>query len=68
MPVVDDGSNTLVFASTKIECAWLPLLEKACAKAVGSYLNLRGGFAHEAMMMLTGCPTFMYDFNSFPVA
>ncbi len=34
---------------------WLLLLEKAFAKLVGGYLNLKAGYAGLAWMMLTGC-------------
>jgi hypothetical protein len=33
----------------------------------GSYLSLRGGFAHEALQDLTGCPTLVYDMTSSSV-
>jgi calpain-15 len=47
---------------------WLMLIEKAFAKAYGSYLCLRGGFAHQGLLDLTGKPTFTYDFMSYAVA
>jgi len=35
---------------------WVLLVEKAFAKLHGSYASIRGGFAYEAMMDLTGSP------------
>jgi len=42
---------------------WVLLLEKAYAKVHGNYYTLRGGFANEGMMDLTGCPTECFDFE-----
>jgi len=42
---------------------WVLLLEKAYAKYHGSYMLLRGGFASEGMMDLTGCPTQAFVFE-----
>jgi calpain, invertebrate len=46
---------------------WVLLLEKAYAKLHGNYYTLRGGFASEGMMDLTGNPTECFDFED-PVA
>ncbi|TID23599.1 Methylenetetrahydrofolate reductase 2 [Venturia nashicola] len=49
------GSNALYFASCKDgNETWLPLLEKAYAKAHGDYQAIEGGFAGEGIEDLTG--------------
>ena len=42
---------------------WVLLLEKAFAKAMGSYDALRMGWAYEALMDLTGAPTTKIFFD-----
>ena len=42
---------------------WVLILEKAYAKLHGNYWTLRGGFASEGMIDLTGFPTECFDFN-----
>lgn len=52
-----------VFSRSQGNELWVLLLEKAYAKLHGSYMLLRGGWANEGMMDLTGCPTAVYDFE-----
>lgn len=60
-PCVPDGGP--VFARSSCNELWVLVLEKAYAKLHGSYLTLKGGYAHEALMDLTGCPCTYYDFE-----
>ena len=53
-----------VFSRTTDNSLWVMIIEKAYAKLHGSYLALRGGFCHEALSDLTGCPTMHYDLQS----
>ncbi|KAG8532786.1 uncharacterized protein KY384_002664 [Bacidia gigantensis] len=49
------GSKSLFFAQCREENeTWLPLMEKAYAKAHGDYSAIEGGFAGEAVEDLTG--------------
>lgn len=42
------------------ESWWIPVLEKAAAKAYGTYENLGTGFVNEAFFLLTGMPVIEY--------
>jgi len=60
-PCIPDSGP--IFARSSPNELWLMLLEKAYAKVHGSYLALKGGFAHEALIDLTGCPCTYYNFG-----
>lgn len=51
------GNAVLAFSKARDQCLWLPLLEKAYAKAHGSYRAISGGWIDEAMFDLTSYPT-----------
>lgn len=40
---------------------WVPIMEKAFAKAHGSYKSIESGSLDEAMRILTGAPTFTIE-------
>ena len=65
---VDDmfscGPYGPVFSGSHGKELWVLLMEKAYAKLHGSYMLLRGGWANEGMIDLTGCPTLKYEFAS----
>lgn len=48
------GGEALFFSHCKSSETWLPLIEKAYAKAHGDYFAIEGGFASEAIEDLTG--------------
>jgi len=51
-----------IFSKAQGNELWVLLLEKAYSKLHGSYGLLRGGWASEGMIDLTGCPTETIDF------
>jgi len=65
---VDDyfpcGPYGPIFSGSHGKELWVLLMEKAYAKLHGSYMLLRGGWANEGMIDLTGCPTLKYEFAS----
>lgn len=61
--------SDLVYSKGKLSQLWVPLLEKAYAKAHGSYDAISGGFIAEALLDLTAAPCetvafFGEDFDS----
>ncbi|GMR57848.1 hypothetical protein PMAYCL1PPCAC_28043, partial [Pristionchus mayeri] len=49
-------SRTLAFAVGRKNQLWVPLVEKAYAKALGQYAKLRAGRTVEGLALLTGAP------------
>jgi hypothetical protein len=58
--VFDTG---LAFSRAANSQLWVCLLEKAYAKAHGSYKAISGGHIAEALLDLTGAPTFTINFD-----
>ncbi|KAI8612471.1 hypothetical protein BC830DRAFT_559387 [Chytriomyces sp. MP71] len=54
----------LHFAKSLHRMLWVPAIEKAYAKAHGSYKNISGGHISEALFDLTGYPTESIHFGS----
>ena len=64
-PCTEEGGP--IFSRSNGNELWVLLLEKAYAKLHGSYYSLRGGFANEGMMDLTGSPTECFDFEDLNI-
>lgn len=54
----------LSFAKPSRNLLWVPLVEKAYAKAHGCYQAISGGWVAEALFDLTGCPTESFRIGS----
>uniref|UniRef100_A0A0K0ETI7 Calpain catalytic domain-containing protein n=1 Tax=Strongyloides stercoralis TaxID=6248 RepID=A0A0K0ETI7_STRER len=53
-----------IFAIGRRNQLWVPLIEKAFAKAYGNYANLSAGTSAEGFSALTGCPTQQIDLRN----
>lgn len=56
---VKKGTNQIAFTKSGGGEIWVPLLEKAWAKANGGYGNIVAGLEPESLKALTGAPTEM---------
>jgi calpain-15 len=65
-PCTEEGGP--IFSSGNGNELWVLILEKAYAKVHGNYYTLRGGFANEGMMDLTGSPTQCFEFDDPEIA
>ena len=54
-------NKSLVYAKSKGNEIWVPLIEKAWAKVNGGYVNIIGGLTGEAFEYLIGIGSMMYD-------
>lgn len=60
----DNNGTRLAYAKTFKSQLWVPFLEKAYAKAHGSYAAISGGYIREALLDLTGAPCEEINFSS----
>ena len=58
------GMQSLAYSRAKANQLWVPLLEKAYAKAHSCYDAISGGHVCEAMLDLTGYPVETISFNN----
>jgi hypothetical protein len=58
------ANDNLMFSHSHNNQLWVPFLEKAYAKAHGSYHSIHGGLISEALLDLTGAPTEKISFSS----
>ena len=67
LPTINDkkkkGMSKLVYSRSRYSQLWVPFLEKAYAKAHGSYHAICGGEVAEALVDLTGAPCECIHFN-----
>ena len=59
-------TEDLAYSKAKKQQLWVPFLEKAYAKAHGSYQAISGGHIAEAFLDLTGAPTKVYHLHNDP--
>ena len=60
-------SKKFKFSHTNQEEIWVQLLEKAWAKACGSYAQTIGGITSESLRALTGAPTYNINHSEIDV-
>ncbi|GAB5364586.1 hypothetical protein AAMO2058_000982500 [Amorphochlora amoebiformis] len=64
IPTVKDLENwSLAYSKSSQTQIWAPILEKAYAKWHGSYAAISGGWVHEGLLDLTGCPVESIEFS-----
>ena len=58
------GASRLAYSRAANNQLWVQMIEKAYAKAHGCYAAISGGQIAEALLALTGSPSFTIDFSS----